>query len=97
MEQETVLRKKKHNKLISQKRNKTCATFNYTEHKLILFSTFLGCAFISAFASLIVIPLVIASCVVGLKMCIKIAGIKVFKSIIKKKEKSWQNSTVSKN
>ena len=36
-----------------------------------------------AFASLIAIPLVIASCVVGLKMCIKIAGIKVFKSIIK--------------
>ena len=89
MKQETMFRKKKHNKLISKKRNKTCATFNYTEHKPILFSTFLECAFISAFASLIAIPLVIASCVVRLKMCIKIAGIKIFKSIIKKKEKTW--------
>ena len=49
---------------------------NYIEHLLILISTVTGCVSISAFASLI-----------RLKLCEITAGIKKYKSIIKKKKK----------
>ena len=59
---------------------------NYIEHFLILASTITGCVSISAFASLIGIPIGITSSAIGLKICAITAGIKKYKSIKKKKK-----------
>ena len=67
------------------KNKKVCATLNYIEHFLILASAVTGCISISAFASLVGIPIGIASFVIVLKVCAAIAVIKKYKSIIKKK------------
>ena len=53
-----------------------------------LISTITGCVSISAFASLAGIPLRITSSAVGLKICVTAAGIKKYKSIIKKRRRS---------
>ena len=66
----------KHIELISKKHKKTCRYLNYTEHLLILASTVTGCVSVSAFASLVGIPVGIASSAVGIKICAIIAGIK---------------------
>ena len=50
-------------------------------------STITGYISISAFASLVGIPIVIASSTIGLKFCVITGGIKKYKSIIKKKRK----------
>ena len=47
----------KQNELVSRKHKKVCKTLNYTEHVLILAFTITGCISISAFASLIGIPI----------------------------------------
>ena len=52
-----------------------------------LASTITGCVSISAFASLVGIPIGITSSAIGFKICGITAGIKNYKSIIKKKEK----------
>ena len=75
------------NELMSRKHKKVCTTLNYIEHFLILASTITGCVSISAFASLIGIPIGITSSAIGLKICAITAGIKKYKSIIKKKKK----------
>ena len=77
----------KHSDLMSEKYKKTCKYLNYVEHLLILASTFTGCVSISAFASLVAIPVGISSFAVGVKICAITAGIKKYKSIIKKKKK----------
>ena len=77
----------KRNELMSKKHKKVCTTLNYIEHFLILASTITGCISISAFASLIGIPIGITSSAIGLKICAITAGIKKYKSIIKKKKK----------
>ena len=73
------------NELMSKKHKKVCTTLNYIEHFLILGSTITGCVSISAFASLVGIPIGITSSATGLKICVITAGIKKYKSIIKKK------------
>ena len=60
---------------------------NYIEHLLILASTVTGCASISAFASLVCVPVGIRSSAVGIYICAITPGIKKYKSIIKKKKK----------
>ena len=50
-------------------------------------STITGCVSISAFSSLAGIPVGITSSAIGLKICAITAGIKRYKSIIKKKRK----------
>ena len=75
------------NELMSRKHKKVCTTLNYIEHFLILASTITGCISISAFASLIGIPIGITSSAIGLKICAIAAGIKKYESIIKKKKK----------
>ena len=55
------------NELMSKKHQKVCTTLNYFEHVLILASTITGCISISAFASLIGIPIGITSSAIGLK------------------------------
>ena len=51
------LREIKQNELMSKKHKKVCTTLNYIEHILVLASTITECISISAFASLIGIPI----------------------------------------
>ena len=75
------------NKLISKKHRKVFPTLNYIAHFLILAPTITGCVSISVFASLLGISIGITSTAVELKICVTTAGIKRYKSIIKKKKK----------
>ena len=72
---------------MSRKHGKVCTTLNYIEHFLILASAITGCISISAFASLFGIPTRITSSPIRLKISAIAAGIKKYKSIIKKKKK----------
>ena len=56
------------NELISKMHKKICKTLNYIEHFLILGSTITGCISISAFVSLVGIPIGITSSAIGLKI-----------------------------
>ena len=73
--------------MISKKHKKVCTTLNYIKHSLVLGCTITRCVSISAFASLIGIPIGITSSVVGVKFCLITPAIKKYKSIIMKKEK----------
>ena len=53
------------NELMSRKHEKVCTTLNYIEHFLILASAITGCISISAFASLLGIPIEITSSAIG--------------------------------
>ena len=75
------------NELMSNKHKTVCTTLNYIEHFLILPSTITGCVSVSAFASLIGIPIGITSSAIGLKICAITAGIKKYNTIIKEKKK----------
>ena len=75
------------NELMSKKHEKICTTLNYIEHLLMLASPITGCISISAFVSLLCIPIGITSSSIGLKICAIAAGIKKCKSTIKKKKK----------
>ena len=72
------------NELVSRKHKKVCTTLNYIKHFLILASTITGCISISAFASLLAIPIGITSSAIGFKICALTAGMQKYKSIIKK-------------
>ena len=68
---------------MSKKYKKTCTCLIYVENLLILSSTSTASVSISAFASLVWVPVGITSSVVGVKICAITAGIKkVFKPII---------------
>ena len=73
---------------MSKKHKKVCKTLKYIEHFLILASAINGYTSISAFASLIGIPIGITSSAIGLRTCVIAAEIKNYKSIIKKKKKN---------
>ena len=60
---------------------------NYIEHLLILTSTVPGFVSISAFASLVNIPVGITSSAVGLNLCVITTEIKKWKLIVKEKKK----------
>ena len=75
------------NELMSRKHKKVRTILNYAENFLILASTITGCISISAFASLFGVPIGIASSAIGLRICAIAAGIKNYKSIIKKKKR----------
>ena len=70
--------------LMSRKHKKVCTTLNYIEHFFILASAITVCVSISAFASLLGIPLEITSSAIGWKIRAMAAAIKKYKSIIKK-------------
>ena len=75
------------NELTSKKHKKVCTTLNYIKNFLILASAITGCVSISAFASLVGIPIRITSSAIGLEICAITAAIKKYKSIIKKTKK----------
>ena len=66
---------------------------------LILVSTVTGCFSVSVFAPLVCVPVGITSSTVGLNICVIIAGIKKYKSIVKKREEeeAWKNIGVRKD
>ena len=74
--------------LMSRKHKKVCTTLNYIENFLTWSSAITGCILISAFASLSGILIRITSSAIGLKTWTITAGIKNYKSIMKKKKKS---------
>ena len=61
---------------MSKKHKKICRTLNYIEHFLTLASAVNGCISISAFASLLGIPIGITSSAIRLKICAITAGIR---------------------
>ena len=78
MRQEIIsLEETKKNELISKKHKKVCITLNYIEHFIILASTITECILVSAFASLIGIPIANTSSAIGLTIWAITAGIKV--------------------
>ena len=66
-------------------------SLNYVKHMLILALTVIGCVSISAFASLVFVPVGITNFAVGTKICAITARIKKYKSIIKKKKEKHDN------
>ena len=82
-----LIEKINRNELMSKSHKKVCTTLSYIEHFLNLGSTITGCGSISAFTSLVGIPIGSKSPAIGLKICAITAAIKIYKSIIKKKEK----------
>ena len=75
------------NELMSKKNKKVCRALDHIDQSLIEISKINGRAFFSAFTSLFDIPIRIATSAIGLKICVITAGIKKYKSIIKKKKK----------
>ena len=76
------------NELRSKKHKKVCRVLNYIEHLLLLISTVTGCIPISVFASLVCIPIRNTSSEIGLKISVITAGIKKYKSMIKKRRRN---------
>ena len=72
---------------MSEKHSKICKYLNYVEQLLILALAIVGCISISAFASLVSVPVGITSSAIGINICAITARIKTYKSIIKKKKK----------
>ena len=78
------------NELMSKKHKKFCKTLNCIEHFLILASAVTKYISISAFASLLGIPIGFTNSTIGLKVCAITAGIRECKLIIKnKEEETW--------
>ena len=75
------------NELMSKKYKTFSTILNNIEHFLISVSTVTGCISVSAFASLLCIPIGIMSSAIGLKIFEITARIKRYNSIIKKKKK----------
>ena len=82
-----VIEEIRHNDLLGEKYKKTWKYLNHNKHLFTLASASIGSVSIPAFASLICIPVGIASSAVGIKICTIIAGIKDYEPIIKKYHK----------
>ena len=81
-----LLEELKQYELMSRKHKNGCTTINYIEHFLIWTSIITDCISISAFVSLIGIPIGIRRSAIGLKIRAITAGIKKYKSMIKRKK-----------
>ena len=74
---------------MSKKHKNVCRVLNYIDHLLIVISTFTGCVSSSAFALSVGIPIGTTSSAIRLKISGITAGIKKYKSIMKKTEEAW--------
>ena len=72
---------------MSNNHKKVYRVLNYTEHLLILISIVDGCISISAFASLVGIPVGIANSAMELEICEITTVIKIYKSITEEEKK----------
>ena len=84
-----LIEERNQNELMSKKQEKVCTTLIYTEHFLVLACTITGFVFTATFASLIGIPLGVTNSAITLKICATTAGIKKYKSTIKKNKKKY--------
>ena len=75
------------NELMSKKHKKVCTTLIYIEHFVILGFAVTGSISISDLSPLLVIQAGITSSAIGFKICAVTAGIKKYKSVIKKHDK----------
>ena len=73
---------------MSRKHKKFCTTLNHIEHFLILASIFTGCFPISAFASLLGIPIGNTNFAIKLKKCAKAEEIKNISQYLRKRKRS---------
>ena len=80
-----------------KKHKQVCRALNYIDHPLIVIYTITGYVSISSFASLVGIPIWIASSIIGLNICVITAGIKKYLSIIKKKKKHDKRALLAKS
>ena len=80
---------------MSRKRKKVCASLNHVKDFLFLASAITGCISISSFASLISSPIRVTDSIKGLKTCAMAAGIKRYKSIVKKKKNKHDKTVLS--
>ena len=71
------------NEFMSKNHKEVCRVLNYVDISLIVIFRITGCVSISAFASLVGIPVGIAGSTVRLKVCVITMAIKKYKSIIK--------------
>ena len=76
--------------MISRTHIKDCTTLNYIEYFLSLIPAITVCISISAFVSLLDIPIGITSTAIELKIYVIAVGIKNYKLIIKKKKKKHE-------
>ena len=81
------------NDLMRRKNKNVYTVLNYIEYQLILIFTVSGCVSISAFA-LAGIHIGITSSEIELKICVITAGIKKYKSIIKKEKKKHDKTVL---
>ena len=81
------------NDLMRRKNKNVYTVLDYIEYQLILIFTVSGCVFISAFA-LAGIHIGITSSEIELKICVITAGIKKYKSIIKKEKKKHDKTVL---
>ena len=72
--------------MISEKHEKVSRPLKYFEYFLVFISAASACVSISTFASIVAIPVGIASSAIGTKICIT-EGIKKYQSTNKKKRK----------
>ena len=70
-----------------EKHKEMCRALNYFEHFLVFVSAVSGCISFSSFASLVGVPVGIASSTTRIKICVVTAGIQKYKSVIKEKKK----------
>ena len=75
------------NEVMSKKHQDVCGVLNYIVHLLYFVFIVTGCVSISTFASLVHIPVGIASSARGFKVCVIARGITKYKTIIQKKKK----------
>ena len=80
---------------MSKKHKDLCIVLNFIDPLLIVISTITGCVSISAFGSLVAIPIGITSSAIGLKICAITAGIKIYKLIIKKNKQKHDKIVLS--
>ena len=72
---------------MSEKHKEMCRALNYFENFLVFVSAVTGCISFSSFASLVDVPVGIASSTTRIKICVVTAGIQKYKSVIKEKKK----------
>ena len=84
------------NELMSKKLKKVCTTLNYNQQFFILASTITAYILLSDFAPLLGILIGVMSSAIGLTVCAIAAGIKNYKTIIKKNNKKVNKIVVSK-
>ena len=85
----SLLEEVKHNDLMSEKHKNTCKCLNYAEHLLILASAVTVCVSVSAFASLVCVPVGITSSVVGLKFLQSLQELNSTSNYREKEQKAW--------